>query len=176
MRMRWFVTALLVVVALFEIRSVRLLIAQTDPQLGAPLANLSADMLASFNEGRRRFMATETVQTGLGPVFNDRSCVGCHSIPTTAGSGKSEATFVTRFGRVGLQDSDRFGLQTPSMPFNALLNLGGPTIQSRSVAEDLPDCKLSGEVVPREATTVGPRNPPLFPGSASSKRSPKPPS
>jgi CxxC motif-containing protein (DUF1111 family) len=164
MRMRWFVTALLVVVALFEIPgSVRLLIAQTDPQPGAPLANLPADMVTSFNEGRRRFMATETVQTGLGPVFNDRSCLGCHSIPTTAGSGKSEATFVTRFGRVGLQDSDRFGLQTPSMPFNSLLNLGGPTIQSRSVAEDLPDCKLSGEVVPREATTVGRRQPsPLF--------------
>ena len=45
MRMRWFVTALLVVVALFEIPgSVRLLIAQTDPQPGAPLANLPADM------------------------------------------------------------------------------------------------------------------------------------
>ncbi len=164
MRMRWLVTALLAVVALFEIPgTVRLLTAQTDPQPGSPVANLPADMLASFNEGRRRFMATETVQTGLGPVFNDRSCLACHSIPTTAGSGKSEATFVTRFGRVGLQDSDRFGLQTPSMPFNALLNLGGPTIQSRSVAEDLPDCKLSGEVVPREATTIGPRQPsPLF--------------
>jgi CxxC motif-containing protein (DUF1111 family) len=164
MRMRWLVIMLVCLAAVFEIGAPgRLLRAQTDPPASVPLPNLPADMLARFNEGRGRFLATETVETGLGPVFNDRSCVACHSIPTTAGSGKSEATFVTRFGRVGLQESDRFGLQTPSMPFNALLNLGGPTIQRRSVAEDLPDCRLAGEVVPREATTVGPRQPsPLF--------------
>jgi CxxC motif-containing protein (DUF1111 family) len=164
MRMRWLVTALLAALTLIDVPGpVRPLTAQTGPQAGDPLPNLPAAMLASFNEGRRRFMATETVETGLGPVFNDRSCLACHSIPTTAGSGKSEATFVTRFGRVGLQESDRFGLQTPSMPFNALLSLGGPTIQRRSVTEDLPDCRLVGEVVPREATAVGPRQPsPLF--------------
>jgi CxxC motif-containing protein (DUF1111 family) len=164
MRMRWLVTGLLAVLTLTEFPgSIRLLTAQTDPPASVPLPNLPADRLGSFNEGRRRFLVTETVETGLGPVFNERSCVSCHSIPTTAGSGKSEVTFVTRFGRIGLQDSDRFGVQTPSMPFNALLTLGGPTIQRRSVAEDLPDCRLAGEVVPREANAVGPRQPsPLF--------------
>lgn len=164
MRMRWFVTALLALLALLEFTGpVRRLTAETDPQAGSPLPNLPAEMLTSFNEGRRRFIAVETVETGLGPVFNDRSCLGCHSVPTAAGTGKSEATFVTRFGKVGLQESDRFGLQTPSMPFNALLSLGGPTIQSRSVAEDVPDCRLKGEAVPSEATAVGPRQPsPLF--------------
>jgi CxxC motif-containing protein (DUF1111 family) len=143
--------------------SVPLLTAQAVPGLGEPLPNLPAEPLKAFNEGRRRFSTTETPATGLGPVFNDRSCVGCHSTPVPGGSGVDPGTFVTRFGRFGLQESDRFGVQTPSLPFNALLNLGGPVIQRRSVAEDLPDCRLGGEVVPHEANAVGPRQPsPLF--------------
>jgi CxxC motif-containing protein (DUF1111 family) len=161
---RWLLTAVLVAVALSEgPGSVGLLTAQTGPQVGEPLPNLPAGMLNAFHEGRRRFTTAETPATGLGPVFNDRSCVGCHSVPVPGGSGVDPGTFVTRFGRFGLQESDRFGVQTPSLPFNALLNLGGPTIQRKSVAEDLPNCGLAGEVVPHEATAVGPRQPsPVF--------------
>jgi CxxC motif-containing protein (DUF1111 family) len=164
MRTRWLVLALLVAGALTEVSSpVGLLTAQTGPQAGGPLPNLSVEMLAAFNEGRRRFAVVETPATGLGPVFNERSCLECHSSPVAGGTGPHAGTFVTRFGRVGLQDSDRFGLQTPSLLFNGLANLGGSTIQRRSVAEDLPDCRLPGEVVPREATAVGLRQPsPLF--------------
>ena len=164
MRTRWLLTALLTVLVLVGAPgSIRLLTAQTGSLASVPLPNLPPELLANFNEGRRRFLATETAETGLGPVFNDTSCVACHSIPIAAGSGQSETTFVTKFGRVGLQESDRFGVQTPSMPFNGLLNMGGPTIQRRSIAEELPDCRLAGEVVPREATAVGARQPsPLF--------------
>jgi CxxC motif-containing protein (DUF1111 family) len=164
MRRRWFVVALLAVVVLLELPGrAPMLPAEPGPQAGEPLAHLSPAMLAAFNEGRRRFAAVETAGTGLGPVFNDRSCLACHSTPAPGGTGAEATTFVPRFGLVGLQESDRFGLQTPSMPFNSLLNLGGPTLQRRSVAEDVPDCRLAGEVVPREATAVGPRQPsPLF--------------
>ena len=164
MRTRWLVVALLVAGALTELSSpVRLLTAQTGPQVGGPLPNLPVEMLAAFNEGGRRFAVVETPATGLGPVFNERSCLECHSSPVAGGTGPHAGTFVTRFGRVGLQDSDRFGLQTPSLLFNGLANVGGSTIQRRSVAEDLPDCRLPGEVVPREATAVGLRQPsPLF--------------
>jgi CxxC motif-containing protein (DUF1111 family) len=158
------VTALLLSVAVIApLSAARLLTAQTPPQVGEPLPNLSAGMLSTFNEGRRLFAVVETPATGLGPVFNERSCLGCHNVPGPGGSGADSKSFVTRFGRFGLQESDRFGVQTPSSPFNALLNLGGPTIQRRSVAEDLPDCGLSAEVVPPEANAVGPRQPsPLF--------------
>ena len=161
---RWVVAALpaaLVLTGLVAL--VRPLTAQTEPPVGEPLPGLSAADLAAFNQGRARFAAVETPATGLGPVFNDRSCLACHSVPAAGGSGVGQHTFVTRFGRFGLQASDRFGVQTPSSPFDALLKLGGPTIQRRSVAEDMPECRLAGEAVPPEANAVGPRQPsPLF--------------
>jgi CxxC motif-containing protein (DUF1111 family) len=142
---------------------VRVLVAQPGPQVGEPLPNLPPALRAAFDEGRRRFLVEETPATGLGPVYNDKSCRGCHSIPVAGGSAETAEAFVMRFGRVGVQDSDRFGLQTPSMAFNAMLNLGGPTIQRRSIADEAPACRLAGETVPQEATATGLRQPaPLF--------------
>jgi CxxC motif-containing protein (DUF1111 family) len=164
MRTHWIATILLAVTAMIAASGHgRVLTAQTQPQSGEPLPKLSPEMLTAFNEGRRRFITAETPATGLGPVFNDRSCLSCHSDPVPGGTGLNQDTFVKRFGRPGLQASDRFGLQTPSMQFNALISLGGPTIQRKSVAEDLSGCQLQGETVPGEATVVGPRQPtPLF--------------
>jgi CxxC motif-containing protein (DUF1111 family) len=164
MRTHWIVTVALAATATIAgSAQLRVLSAQTQPQLGEPLPKLTPELLTAFNEGRRRFIAPETPATGLGPVFNDRSCLACHSDPVPGGTGVSHDTFVTRFGRAGLQASDRFGLQTPSMQFNAMLGAGGPTIQRQSVAGELPGCQLQGEVVPREANAIGPRQPtPLF--------------
>ena len=53
-------------------------------RLGQPRADLTADELAEFNEGRKLF--TEKLSK-LGPLFNDQACADCHSIPTVGGSG-----------------------------------------------------------------------------------------
>jgi CxxC motif-containing protein (DUF1111 family) len=67
------------------------------PAFGEPLFGLSGSLLAAFNAGKEEFEAVETVEGGLGPIFNDSSCVACHSAGATGGAS---AVTVTRFGRV----------------------------------------------------------------------------
>ena len=64
------------------------------PNEGSPLADLTPDQLALFNEGKRRFAQNEKVADGLGPRMNLSSCVGCHAFPA---SGGTNSTFVDPF-------------------------------------------------------------------------------
>ena len=63
---------------------------------GAPLTGLSASQVAAFMDGRGEFTDVETIADGLGPVFNERSCVACHSVPAVGGGS---TRMVTRFAR-----------------------------------------------------------------------------
>ena len=137
--------------ALATLLLVRALSAQTPPGFGEPLPGLPASLLSAFEEGRQRFSIEETAATGLGPLFNARSCAACHAVPVPGGSAAREDAFTVRFG-----------LQAPGQPFNPLFNVGGPSLQRQSVAEDLEGCPLAGEVVPREANAVGIRQPPAL--------------
>jgi len=64
---------------------------------GTPLATLSADQLAYFQDGLSRFVEVDSVGgnapgepgTGLGPTFNSNSCGSCHSQPATGGTSPS---------------------------------------------------------------------------------------
>ncbi len=64
---------------------------------GAPLAGVSASQLQSFADGLEEFTSVDTPDSGLGPIFNNVSCVACHSVPATGGSS---AILVTRFGQL----------------------------------------------------------------------------
>jgi CxxC motif-containing protein (DUF1111 family) len=64
-------------------------------KFGDPLAGLTADQLARFNDGKAEFEQVETVDEGLGPVFNDVSCASCHLLAATGGGG---TVLETRFG------------------------------------------------------------------------------
>src|SRR3989442_15950171 len=64
--------------------------------LGDPFANLSAAELALFDAGKDEFEAVETIDEGLGPVFNEASCATCHNGPVGGTTGRME----TRFGRI----------------------------------------------------------------------------
>lgn len=130
--------------------SARMLTAQALPPFGAPLPGLPAPLLAAFEEGRQRFVTPETPETGLGPVFNGRTCVACHQQPVPGGSGNDPGDLVIRFGR---QDGGRF---------DPLLGLGGPHLQQLSVATELPACHLPGEVVPAPANITSRRQPPAL--------------
>lgn len=66
------------------------------PMFGDPLPGLSLTELQVFVDGRNDFVQVETIATGLGPVFNNVSCVACHQQPAVGGSSRIT---VTRYGR-----------------------------------------------------------------------------
>lgn len=120
---------------------------QTTP--GAPYPGLSVEQLARFSEGLADFEDIETVEDGLGPVFNGRSCAECHSDPATGGDS---AELVTRFGA------------RARGTFDPLEKFGGSLIQSQAIgfADGSPH-EFRPEQVPPEANVVtSRRTPPLF--------------
>ena len=96
----------------------------------APLEDLSEAQLNVFIAGDEAFGETFTRQTGLGPIFNQASCVTCHP-----GDGRGDpSTNLVRFGVGDASDSDQF---------DYLEALGGPQLQDHAidgyVAERLPE-------------------------------------
>lgn len=89
--------------------------------VSTPLAGLSAAELTAFNAGRGDFVTVETPASGLGPIFNENSCVACHQNPAAGGTSGAPATAVTRFGR------------TTGGTFDAMTSLGGSLLQARAI-------------------------------------------
>jgi hypothetical protein len=81
----------------------------------------------------------------LGPLFNGRSCEGCHNTPIPGGMGTSEESFVVRVARV--EDGS----------FDPLIGHGGPIARQRSIAEFGVPCGLPTGVPP-EASATSPRS------------------
>jgi CxxC motif-containing protein (DUF1111 family) len=115
----------------------------SEPQLGDPLPDLTEEQLADFEEGFEEFTEVETVGEGLGPVFNGRGCAECHAHPVVGGASPNLG--VAREVRIG---------RLVNGAFDPLVNAGGMLLQQRSIAEDMFDCPVNGEVVPPEATLV----------------------
>ncbi|GDY20973.1 hypothetical protein LBMAG56_23190 [Verrucomicrobiota bacterium] len=112
------------------------------PDFGSPLPGLTPDQLAAFADGREEFENEETVASGLGPIFNNVSCVACHSGPAVGGSSD---IVVTRFGR------------TVNGVFDPLTEKGGSLLQQFSIDP------AARETVPPEANTIARRRTtPLF--------------
>lgn len=115
---------------------------ERQPQFGDPLPGLTRRELQEFNDGKDDFEGVETEASGLGPIFNNTSCVICHISPAVGGGGTIN---VTRFGR------------TENGIFNPLATLGGSLLQDHEINAVL------HEVVPPEANVVAQRNTtPLF--------------
>ena len=104
---------------------------------GDPLPGLTAPQLQAFFDGLEEFTNAETPEGGLGPLFNQTSCVACHSADAPGGSS---AVTVTRFGRL-----------LPDGSFDPLAALGGSLLQKFAIAPELQ------EVVPPEANVVAQR-------------------
>jgi CxxC motif-containing protein (DUF1111 family) len=109
-----------------------------------PLPGLTADELAAFKTGSADFNTVETPETGLGPIYNNVSCLACHNVPALGGSGH---TTVTRFGR------------TTDGAFDPLKNLDGSLLHSKAIVPILQ------EVVPAVANTTALRITPALYGS-----------
>jgi CxxC motif-containing protein (DUF1111 family) len=111
-------------------------------QFGDPLPRLSAAQLEMFAAGKDEFLNVEDAEGGLGPIFNNSSCVSCHSVPAVGGSS---AVMVTRFG---LQSGSRF---------DPLTAIGGSLLQSAAIDP------AAQEIVPAVANVIAKRNStPLF--------------
>src|SRR5437868_8164500 len=112
------------------------------PQFGDPLYGLSAAKLAAFSEGLGDFQDEDIAASGLGPVFNNVSCVACHSVPAIGGGS---TILETRFGRVA------------NGQFDPLTELGGSLLQQSAIDP------TAQEVIPQQANIVAKRmTTPLF--------------
>jgi len=114
------------------------------PSFGDPIPGLSADENARFLAGRDTFEEVETVDQGVGPVFNATSCAACHGSPATGGgraSGGTTTLLETRFGTI------------TNGAFDPLANLGGSLIQTTGIGP-FGSCNFVGETVPQTATIV----------------------
>ncbi len=112
------------------------------PVLGDPLPGLTKTQLQEFTEGLDEFEHEEDAAGGLGPIFNNISCVACHN---SGGTGGASAIVVTRFGR------------TENGNFDALADLGGSLLQDNAIDQSIL------EVVPLAANvTANRQSTPLF--------------
>jgi len=82
------------------------------------LVGLTSAELTTFRDGVAVFRQIETVDSGLGPIFNDSSCVVCHNAPAIGGSSRRTVT--------------RFGLTTNGH-FDPLTARGGSLLQARAI-------------------------------------------
>ena len=128
---------------------------QAQEYLTNPLPGLTPAQLVDFNAGLDEFEEVDTVEEGLGPVFNGKSCAECHAVPSTGGSEPNVG--VARETRVSRIFKGRFDPLDGSVS----VDRGGQLLQQRAIAVE--GCTAKGEVVPPEATLVSSRNStPLF--------------
>ena len=118
---------------------------------GAPLAGLGAEELAAFDKGRDAFMEPENAGEGLGPVFNEASCVACH-MGAGGAVGGSNGRPETRFGRLNADGS-----------FDPMTAQGGSLLQDHGIGAVADGYVFKAEQVPADATIVAKRRTtPLF--------------
>jgi CxxC motif-containing protein (DUF1111 family) len=104
---------------------------------GQSFANLAPSLLALFNAGRRQFGRLQTIDDGLGPVFNGRSCGECHNAPAPGGGSER---LVTRIGTI------------TNGRFDPLTSSGGSLLQNRGLNPQLGSTHaFRGENVPPNA-------------------------
>ena len=107
-----------------------------------PLAGLNSAQLNKHILGDEAFAKIYTPEEGLGPIFVQSSCEGCH-----IGDGKGHPiNVVTRFGKTGVNG------------FDYMEDEGGAQLQPRSIAG------FEGEVIPASHMFRTDRLPPLVTG------------
>ena len=109
---------------------------------GSPLAGLTTAQTNAFIEGREEFEGSDDAASGLGPAFNNVSCVACHSDPVTGGGS---SIVETRFGK------------NSNGRFDPLTEKGGSLLQDNAIDPS------AQEALPPQANVVAKRKTtPLF--------------
>ena len=116
--------------------------------LGDPVRGLTAAQLGAWLAARGEFNEDKDAAGGLGPIFNDVSCLRCHSLPVAGGSNPRP---VTLFGR------------TTNGVFDPLTARGGSVMQEHALGPEQGLPPFQRELVPAQATIVTQRRTtPLF--------------
>lgn len=107
---------------------------------------------AAFAEAKEAFEASEEIDEGLGPIFNEDGCVKCHSIGASGGSGLN---IERRFGRFANGVFDSLASQGGSL--RDLFSNGTYVFNGQT-------CNIPVEATPAAANVVerGRRSIPLF--------------
>lgn len=100
--------------------------------------------------GRELFEAKFTPEQGLGPLFNDRSCAGCHLEPTLGGMGRNGLATVLRVG------------QLTESGFDAMVGRGGPVAPEHAISELGAACDRRAGIPPGVNVTSVRNAPALF--------------
>jgi CxxC motif-containing protein (DUF1111 family) len=110
--------------------------------IAEPIAGLSSSQLAQFIHGDELFAKVYSPAEGLGPIFVQTGCEGCH-----VGDGKGHPfNSLTRFGK------------WENGTFDYMLDQGGPQLQHRSISAYAP------EVLPEGHTNTSERIAPIVIG------------
>jgi CxxC motif-containing protein (DUF1111 family) len=149
------------------------------PALGDPLAGLTGAQLQAFTRGKQVFVREFTQLSGLGPIFNVRSCSGCHGGEDGGVVGGADPIdFETHFSRVAAdgscsqlvnrggfvhQDSatthltNLTGITTerfPSVPFDSGFR-STPDLFGFGLIDAIPDAQLLANADPNDADGDG---------------------
>jgi CxxC motif-containing protein (DUF1111 family) len=118
------------------------------------VAHRSSDVatLGDPQRGSEVFATNFTPAQGLGPLFNNTSCLGCHNTPAPGGGGPDGLAIVLRVG------------QLTSAGFDPMLGRGGPFARAHSVSELGVSCAVSAGV-PSGANVTSVRNAPSLFGA-----------
>src|SRR5947208_4100394 len=117
---------------------------------GDPLPLLTATQQRGFRQGSALFQTTFTPATGLGPLFNARSCAECHEDPVVGGVGDEVETHATAYHGGGVCDD--------------MGRIGGPVIQDSMTPALAQFLGIKKEPVPIEATAIARRTTPSLLG------------
>jgi hypothetical protein len=107
--------------------------------LGEPVRGLTAAQLGASPAARGEFNEDKDAAGGLGPIFNDVSCLRCHSLLVAGGSNPR---VVTLFGR------------TTNGVFDPLTARGGRLLQEHALGPEQGMRPFQREFVPPQATIV----------------------
>jgi len=103
--------------------------------IAEPTNGLTMAQMSHFIEGDELFAKIYTAEEGLGPIFIQNSCEGCH-----VGDGKGHPfNTEVRFGKIG--DDGKF---------DYMLDQGGPQLQHRSIANYIPETLPEGHTATSE--------------------------
>src|SRR5205085_3308304 len=98
------------------------------------LPSVGAASMRDHQRGAALFSTTFEPAQGLGPLYNNTSCLSCHNTPAAGGGGPNGLATVLRIGR--LSDAG----------YDALLARGGPVARAHSIAELGSSCDLAAGV------------------------------
>jgi mono/diheme cytochrome c family protein len=112
----------------------------------------AADAAPPARRGAPLFRTAFTVEEGLGPLYNARSCSACHGFPALGGAGPAGLGLAMRIGRFD------------SGAYDPLLGQGGPIARRHAIGELGAPCRLAAGLPPR-ANLVSLRNAPSLFGA-----------